>query len=75
MEDRIVTLKEFDFAYQADLAKALLESSGIQCMVVDEFMNSYCNFSGNALFPARLLVNREDVEKAMEILNASFESL
>jgi DNA-directed RNA polymerase subunit M/transcription elongation factor TFIIS len=64
-----VTLRRFRDLPQALLAKASLESAGIQAYVIDDNMVRMDWFISNALGGLRLQVHEEDVEAASEILN------
>ena len=58
----MVTLRQFRYLPEALLAKGILDSAGIECVVVDENMM-------NLLGGIRLQVNRDDVEEALTLLS------
>ena len=65
--DKFVTVGKYIEAIDAQMAKGLLESAGIECFVQGENAN---NLLG-AAFRARLLVHKQDEDSAREILGAT----
>jgi len=65
--DKFVTVGKFISAIDAQMAKGLLESAGIECFLQGENANSMLG----AAFRARLLVHKQDEASAREILGAS----
>jgi hypothetical protein len=63
--DKFVTVGKYLEAVDAQMAKGLLESSGIECFLQGENANSLLG----AAFRARLLVHRQDEEVARQLLN------
>ncbi|MEY2547952.1 MAG: putative prokaryotic signal transducing protein [Verrucomicrobiota bacterium] len=62
----MVTLRVFDSALEAGLAKSLLEDRGIECSLADEASHE---LSGAAVaIPVRLLVREDQAEEALRIL-------
>jgi len=63
----MVTLRVFDSALQAGLAKSLLKARGIECALADEASH---DLSGAAVaVPVRLLVKEDQAEEALRILD------
>jgi tetratricopeptide (TPR) repeat protein len=63
----MVTLRVFDSALNAGLAKSLLENRGIECALADEASH---DLSGAAVaVPVRLLVREDQTEEALRILD------
>lgn len=65
--DKIVLLRAFDLAIDAGLAKAKLDAHGIPCFLTNE-NNAYA-LPINPHFSARLMVFKNDVARALEILD------
>jgi hypothetical protein len=63
--DKFVTVGKYLEAVDAQMAKGLLESSGIECFLQGENANSLLG----AAFRARLLVHKQDEEVARQLLN------
>jgi hypothetical protein len=71
--DKIVLLKTFDLAIDADLAKAKLDAHGIPCFLSNE--NGVYPIPTNSMFGVRLMAFKNDVDKANEILNDESDRL
>jgi DNA-directed RNA polymerase subunit RPC12/RpoP len=67
--DKIVLLKTFDLAIDANLAKTKLDAHGIPCFLANENMANVYVLPVNILFGVRLMVFKNDVDRALEILN------
>jgi Putative prokaryotic signal transducing protein len=65
--DKFVTIGKYIEGVDAQMAKGLLESSGIECFLQGENANSLLG----AAFRARLLVHKQDEESARQILGAT----
>ncbi|HKV11982.1 MAG TPA: DUF2007 domain-containing protein [Thermoanaerobaculia bacterium] len=66
--EKLVTVETFSTPWEAQLARARLESEGIHCVVADEsFARLYCGLS-NALGGVKLQVREEDAPRAAELL-------
>lgn len=63
--DKFVTVGKYLEAIDAQMAKGLLESAGIECFLQGENANSLLG----AAFRARLQVHKQDEEAARQILN------
>lgn len=61
----MIEVGRFATKVEADLARLLLESHGIDVFLLDGQMN---NFFGGAMTPVRLLVLEEDAQEAAAIL-------
>jgi hypothetical protein len=69
----LVTIRLFRDLPEALFAKALLESSGIECFLADENIVRLDWFISNAIGNMRLQVREEDAETALEILDQPVE--
>ena len=61
----LVEAARFNWAYQAELARTLLESYGLQAVVFDANSSFY---SDGALVGVRLMVLDEDLDEARRLL-------
>jgi hypothetical protein len=62
----MVTVGRFENPMEAQMAKGMLESAGVECMLVGENVNSLLQ----AAFRVRLQVRTEDEAAALELLAA-----
>ena len=65
----LVNLKTFTNSTQANICKFMLEANEIKAFLFDEMTsltNAEINFTSGGV---RLMVNQEDVEKALEFIN------
>ncbi|MDQ2834888.1 MAG: DUF2007 domain-containing protein [Acidobacteriota bacterium] len=69
--DKFVTVGKFMEPVNAQMAKGVLESAGIECFLQGENANSMLPLA----FRARLLVHRQDEGNAREILGGSGDEL
>jgi len=70
LEERdLVPIRRFRDLPEAQLAKGILESSGVECFLTDDNMVRMDWFISNLLGGVKLLVNREDAEAAADILD------
>jgi hypothetical protein len=69
--DKFVTVGKFLEPVNAQMAKGLLESAGIDCFLQGENANSMMALA----FRARLLVHKQDEETAREILGGAGDEL
>jgi hypothetical protein len=69
--DKFVTVGKFLEPVNAQMAKGLLESAGIECFLQGENANSLLALA----FRARLLVHKQDEETAREMLGESVGEL
>jgi hypothetical protein len=65
--DKFVTVGKFMEPVNAQMAKGLLKSAGIECFLQGENANSMVAFA----FRARLLVHQQDEATAQEILEGA----
>lgn len=63
--DRLVVLRSYDNPLQAQIAKSVLDSAAIFCVLHDDYMSSI--YSSGA-FPVRLMVREQDLESAESLL-------
>lgn len=66
-QDKFVTVGKYVEAVDAQMAKGLLESAGIECFLQGENANSLLG----AAFRARLLVHKQDEETARQLLGST----
>ncbi len=66
----IVLLKEFGDIAEAYIAKGVLETNGVPCIVDNEIMSSSIYPLAVSPFAIRLMVRRCDMELAHEILSS-----
>src|ERR1700722_9642188 len=69
--DKFVTVGKFLEPVNAQMAKGMLESAGIECFLQGENANSLLALA----FRARLLVHKQDEETAREILGGGGDEL
>ena len=69
--DKFVTVGKFLEPTNAQMAKGVLESAGIECFLQGENANSLLALA----FRARLLVHKQDEEAAREILGGAGDQL
>ena len=65
--DKFVTVGKYVEAIDAQMAKGLLESAGIECFLQGENANSLLG----AAFRARLLVHKQDEDTARQLLGST----
>jgi hypothetical protein len=63
--DNLVVLKTFDNTTQAEIAKSILDSAGIFCVLHGEYMSAIYT---TPLFAVRLMVKAEDAEDAIAVI-------
>ena len=63
--DRLVVLRSYDNPLQAQIAKSVLDSAAIFCVLHDDYMSSI--YPAGA-FPVRLMVREQDLESAESLL-------
>lgn len=74
MQDSYVILQTYDNIFEAELAKCLLEESGILVELKNEMINSiYPTFAGD-MYRLELCVPSEQVHNAMDILDTYVDS-
>jgi hypothetical protein len=66
-QDKFVTVGKYVESVDAQMAKGLLESAGIECFLQGENANSLLG----AAFRARLLVHKQDEETARQLLGST----
>lgn len=65
-EEKLVMISEYDSSTEAEMAKSLLESAGIESVIGDEYMSTVYP----AGIPARLFVGEDDAAAAREMIEA-----
>lgn len=58
---KLVVIQSYDNLMQAEIAKSILESAGIFCVLQDEYMAALYT---PIAFPTRLMIREEDIEAA-----------
>ena len=66
--NKFVKIIAFTYPHETHLAKGLLESSGINVIIKDEYTVQVNHFHSNAIGGVKLLVEETDVEDALSIL-------
>lgn len=69
MDDSLIVLKEFYSDADAHIAKGVLDSEGIPCIINNEIFSSVYPITTAPWGAIKLLVFRRDYEKALQILN------
>jgi len=64
----LVTIQSFRDPLEAMLAKAMLDSAGIECFLADDNTGRILGFASNVIGGIRMQVNRIDAEAAKTIL-------
>ena len=64
--DDLVVVKLYDNTTQASIAKSILDSAGIFCVLSDEYMSA---IYATGAFPLRLMVRQGDVEDVIALLD------
>lgn len=65
MTSTLVVIEVYDNPMQAEIAKSILDSAGIFCVLNDEYMSVIYSVGA---FPMRLMVRSEDAEGAIQLL-------
>lgn len=68
----MIVVARFSFPHEAYIAKANLESAGIESFIADEHTVNTQWLYSNAIGGVRLMVAEEDLEDATEILTSDF---
>ena len=68
MEDKLVTVEEFETGFEAELAKTRLEEEGIEAIVMGGELAT--NRGAVGLIPVELQVFEKDAQKAAQIIAA-----
>ena len=69
----IVVVKSFDNYFTANIYLAKLQGSGIECYLKDEYTVTIDPLLTNAIGGIKLVVKREDAEKALQLIQQSDE--
>lgn len=68
--ETMVVLQAYSNTTQAEIAKSILESAGILCVLHGEYMSTIYTIGA---FPVRLMVRPEDLEEAQRLLTERIE--
>ncbi len=71
MTEELVTIATFSTAVEADLARARLESEGIECFLADEHTVTVNWLYSQAVGGVKLQVREADAQRAVEILKGT----
>ncbi len=72
----MIVVARFSFPHEAHIAKASLDSAGIESHIADEHTVNTQWLYSNAMGGVRLMVAESDVEEAIQLLSGDFsESL
>ena len=69
-QQSLIILREFDNVVEAHIARGVLESNGVECILNNEAISSIYPSLPNSLGSIQLLVREEDVEQAEAILSS-----
>ena len=67
--DKIIVLRQFESAIDANIAKTKLDAYGIPCFLTDENLAGLYPLPKMTAMQARIHVFENDVDRANEILN------
>ena len=62
---KLVVIQSYDNVVQAEIAKSILDSAGIFCVLQGEYMSSIYT---PIAFPTRLMIREEDLAEAESVL-------
>ena len=65
VNETLVVLKMFDYTTQAEIAKSILDSAGIFCVLHGEHISA---IYATSIFSVRLMVKPEDVDDAIAVI-------
>lgn len=68
----MIVVARFSFPHEAYIAKANLESAGIDSFIADEHTVNTQWLYSNAIGGVRLMVSEQDLDEATEILSSDF---
>ncbi|MCX4262023.1 MAG: DUF2007 domain-containing protein [Alistipes sp.] len=63
--DNLVVLRSYDNQMQAEIAKSILDSAGMFCTLRNEMMSM---IYPTGIVPVQLMVGRDDLERAAQLL-------
>ena len=64
-DDTLVVLAEYNTITEAEIAKSMLDSAGIESTIRNEYMSTIYPIG---TMPAQLVVRKEDFERAQDLL-------
>ena len=65
--DTLKRVREYNSPVEAEIAKSVLDSAGIESVIHGEFMST---IYATGAFPARLMVRAEDYDEADKVLSS-----
>lgn len=71
--DPLVTIAAYLNPYEAYLARGVLESAGIECVLLDEHMSHYYGRASAVVGGVKLQVSTADEQTARALLSAEIE--
>lgn len=69
MDRELVTIQSFHELSEATIIKAMLNSAGIECFLVDDNTGRMLGFISDVIGGIRIQVNKTDAEAAIALLN------
>lgn len=69
--NNLVTVASYDYPTDSVMAKSLLESAGIECIVKDELITQTAPYLTHSVGGVKLQVKRKDVAAAIEIVDST----
>ncbi len=67
----LIPIKRYDNAFEANMAKALLDDNDIECFLQDENIMSVNPLYNIAIGGIKLMIDKENAETALELLDAT----
>ncbi len=64
-EESLIVLAEYNTLMEAEIAKSMLDSAGIESTIRNEYMSTIYPIG---TMPAQLVVRKEDFERAQDLL-------
>lgn len=63
--DDLILLAEYNTAFEAEMAKSMLENAGIEAVIEDDLMSS---IYPTGIIPTKLLVREADARQAQQLI-------
>lgn len=70
----MIVIAQYEFAYQAHIAKASLAQAGIDSEISDEHSNNALHYRLGDLVNVRLWVHESDAKAALKVLDTDFSA-